>query len=137
MDLHCASDRLRARLAQSNPAQLPCLDILGRGADCNLNRYLGVHTRALENVEELLAIEHTEAFVDAAAHVLRRTIDAHSTWDRAALDANDNLVRVVGVLGEVFVEEVEGVALRVAVDLAAIPEIAAVGKSSFHGYEGF
>jgi hypothetical protein len=54
----------------------------------------------------------------------------------SALDAEDHLVGVLGVLGEVGLQEGQGVALGRAVELAAVSEVHALVKGRTHGLEG-
>lgn len=55
---------------------------------------------------------------------------------RRTLDAQDDLLGILRVLGEVLVEEGKGVVLGRSVELSAIPQVGAVGEGSPHGGEG-
>ena len=54
---------------------------------------------------------------------------------KPALYTQNHLVRGVGILVEILFEQVQRVALRRAVDLAAVPEIRARGERGGHGGE--
>jgi hypothetical protein len=69
--MHCMSlsNALRADLAHADATELSCLHILCNVTNRLLNRNFGVDSSTLKNVEELLAIEHTETFVNATLYV--------------------------------------------------------------------
>lgn len=80
-------------------------------------------SRAFKNVKLLLAIKQTQTFVHATTDVLLRAIHGKLTLFQATLDTENDLVCVLGILVEVLVEQVQGVVLRSAVQLASVPEV--------------
>lgn len=100
----CPSNTLCADLTQADTAELSCLDKIGDITDCVLNGYLRVDSRALVKVEKFLAIEQTQAFIDAPLDVLFAAIELHLPGQYTALNGNDNFLGIFGVLGKVLAE---------------------------------
>lgn len=88
-----------------------------------LDREILVLARTLEDIDLLLSIQNLQAFVHTATDVLLRAV-----WDQLArfqstLDAENHLLGILGVLGEVLVQQVQGVVVWCAVEFATIPEV--------------
>lgn len=126
MDKHIrSSDGLSINLAQTDSLDLPFLDQLGQDGHRLLNRGVRVLSGALEDIDALLPVQDSQTLVHAAADVGFRSIWREFATLQTSLDAQDHLICLLRVLGEVAVEQVRGVALRRAVQLAAVPEVGA------------
>lgn len=80
-------------------------------------------SRAFENVKLLLAIKQTQTLVHATTDILFRAIRGKLALLQATLDTENDLVCILGVLGEVLVEQVQRVVICSAVQLAGVPEV--------------
>jgi hypothetical protein len=99
------ANTLRTDLAHANTTNLPCLDILRNVADRVLDGYFRINSRTLKDVEKLLAIKHTQTLVDASLDIGSAAIDSHLGRFHASFDRDDNFLRILGVFGEIVVEE--------------------------------
>jgi hypothetical protein len=131
----CLADTLRTDLAQTDAAELSCLDILGDEADGVFNGHIEIDARAFEEVEKLLAVQQAQCLIDAPLYVLLAATDPHLPRHHAALDGKDHFVSIFGILGEVLVEQMSRVALRRPVELAAVPVVRAVLERSLHSFD--
>lgn len=121
-------------LAERDAAQQTLVDVLLHHPEGVGEGHVGVAAGALEQVELLAAVELLQDVVERAPDRLGRAVDALVA--DGALDAEDHLVGVLGVLGEVARHEGHGVARGRAVELAAVPEGHAVLDGGAHGREG-
>lgn len=128
-----AFDRARLDLGQSDAANLAFLDELGEVADGVLDGHVRVDARTLEDVDLFGPVEDLEAVLDRPPDVLPRPVRFDGAGLAAPLDAEHDSVRVIGVQGEVLLEQVARVAPRRAVDLAAVPEIRPQVERLGHG----
>jgi hypothetical protein len=136
-DLDGLLERSQRALGQRDAAQLARLDVLLlEHAEGDAQRHVRVATRALEDVDELAALELGEHVVHGAAGALGRAVGSVGGQVDAALDAEDHLVGVFRVLLEVAAEQRHAVVLGRAVDLAAVPEVGAVLQRRAHGLKG-
>ncbi len=132
--LHGLVDSGRGDLAERDAPQQPLVDVLLHGAESVLHRHVGVAAGTLEEVELLAAVELLQHVVDGAAYSFGRPIRALGA--HAAFDAEDDLVGVLGVLGEVGLQEGHGVAIRGAIEFSAIPKVHAALQGGAHSLEG-
>lgn len=109
-------DRRSADLAQADAADLALGDQLGQCLDGRLDRHLRVDARALEDVDLLHAVEDTKGLVDRGANALGAGVGRHGLEVESALDAQDDLIGVLGVTVEVVLEHMEGVGVRGAIE---------------------
>ena len=133
------ADRSRADLRQPNRADLALIDERLQRLHRHLQRRALVPPRGLEHVDALCALQDVQAIVDAAANTLGRAVRARRGEARvreAALDGEDDAGGVLGVLGEVSLDDMEGVVLGGAVELAAVPDVRAGLESGLHALNG-
>lgn len=128
-------------LAEADAAHEALVDVLLHGAEGDGQRRLPVEAGGLEEVDLLLAAAQLgEGGVDGAPDLLGRAVEDVRALGRVAdgaLDGEDDLVGVLGVLCEVALEQGRAVvAGRGAVDLAAVPEVGARVEGGFHAGEG-
>jgi hypothetical protein len=105
------------------------LNVLVSRANRNLNRRLRVHARTLEQIQLLRARKLRQTLVNRPAHILWTAVRSHLAFHQTALDGEHDFLRVAWVLFEVLAEQVQGVALWGAVELAAVEEVGAVVES--------
>jgi hypothetical protein len=77
----------------------------------------------LKNIEFLLAIQQAQTLVHAAADICFRAIRDQHAGLQATFDAENDLVGILGVLGEILVQQVQRVVLWCAVQLTTVPEV--------------
>lgn len=104
-----AADGGRADLAEPVRADLALADQLREGLDGGLDGHLGVDARALEQVDGLGAIEHLQSLIDGGAEPFGAAVGGLAPDVVGALEAEEDARRVLRVLGEVVLEEVQGV----------------------------
>ena len=118
-------DRLGPHLRQRDASHLPSLDVLLiDNIKGEFHGHRWVAAAEFEQVELLAAFELGNAVVESPPRVLRRGVDLVRFGIQAAFDADDDLIRVFGILGEVPLQEHETVVVRWPVELAAIPTVA-------------
>jgi len=83
-----------------------------------------------------LPAKHAHAVVHAGLHALGRPVGCEGGELDAAFDVEHELVGILGVLLEVFVEEGQGVVVGRPVKLAAVKVVTAGGEGGFDGGEG-
>ena len=123
-------------LAEGNTADQAAIDVLLDGLEGDLHRNVRIPTGALEDINLLTAVELLQARVDGAADLLGRAAGGHARGPAGALDAEHDLVGILGVLGKVLLEQDERVVLGRAVELAGVPEVAPALEGRLHCLEG-
>lgn len=118
-----STDRLRIDFTESDAANLALLHVFRQDLDGVLHGEVRVLARTLEDIHLLLSIQQMESIVHAASDALFRSIRDELANLEPTFDAENNLVRILRVLGEVLVQEVQGVVFGLAVQLAAVPEV--------------
>lgn len=135
VDLVGALDGAGLDFGQADATDLALAHQFGQSFHGLLKGHGGVDAGALKQINGLFAVEHAQAFLDAAAHVLGRSVGLQGARFGASFDAEDHLVGVLWVLGEVFVEQMARVAVRGPVEFAAIPEVESLRHGRVHGFE--
>lgn len=131
-----ATDGLSIHFTQPNPANLALLHILRKNLDSVLNRVCRVLASDFEDIHLFLSIQHAQSLIDGAADVLLRPIWLEKAALQPTLDTKDNLLGILGVLGEVLVEQMQGVVLWGTVQLATIEEVGAQLDGLVESLEG-
>ncbi|KAI6757036.1 hypothetical protein HG530_011634 [Fusarium avenaceum] len=122
-------------LGEADTTEFSSLDVLlFNDAKGRLEGYLGVTAGALEHIELLPVLELAERRVEGVADVLGRAIRLQA-GPEAALDTQNDLVGVLGVLFEVSRQEGHAVNLGSAVELASVPESHVAVDGGAHGLE--
>jgi hypothetical protein len=117
-----APDGRAAHLGQRDAADLALGHELAQLCDGVLDGDARVDARAAEQVDGLGPREDGVALRDHGAHVLRRAVQLEGAHvDDAALDAQHHLRGVGRVPREVAADQVEGVVVRGAVEVGAVP----------------
>jgi len=109
--------------AQPNAAYEALLYILVDSSKSVLKRHRLVATSGLKDVNLLAAVENPEAVVDGPANLGGFTAGVVGVQACGALHHQDDLVRVLGILGKVALEEGERVVLGCSVELGGVPEV--------------
>lgn len=128
-----SADCLCINFAQTNTSNLTLLDILREDLDSVLNGRFSILTSTFKDVKLLLAIQDTQRLIHATTDVLLRAIGDELSLLQATFDAENNLLSILGVLGEVLVQQMKGVELRGAVQLATVPEVGTQLESRVKG----
>lgn len=100
VDLGGSPDRARADFTERDAADFTLLDELGECFDRVFDRGVWINPRALVQIEFLVAGENPEAIVHRSSYSLGRTI-GRPIGAESAFDAQDHLVCVSGIFGEV------------------------------------
>lgn len=100
-----------------------------------LDGELGVLACTLEDIDFLRPVQQTHTVVHTATNVLLRPIRHKLANLQPALNAEDHLVRVLGVLSEVLVQQVQRVVVRCAVQFATVPEVGAQLEGLVQGFK--
>jgi hypothetical protein len=148
-------DRRRRDLAQPNRADPSLGHQLRERLHRRLDGDVGVHPRALEDVDLFGPVQDAQRLFDVLADVLGRGIGGTRLEVEGALDAEHHLVGILGVLGEVRLEQVQRVVVGRAVEdtLASmmsdischgsaagraypVPEVGAIVQRRLHGLNG-
>lgn len=136
MDCVGFADGVGIHFAEADAANLAGLDVFCDGSDTLFDRHLRVYASAFEDVDEFLAVKEAQAIFNALLDTLSTAIWACSHIE-STLDAKNDLVFVFRVLGEIVIEELEGVGCGWAVEFGAVPKVGAVLESCFHDYHSF
>jgi hypothetical protein len=120
-----ASDGVSINLTETDTLDLSFLHQLCQNGDGLLDSRGGVLSGTFEEVDRLGAPERLQAVVDAATDVGLGTVGLQFTDFESTLDAEDDFVGLLWVLGEVFAEQMAGVVVRSAVKLSAVPAVGA------------
>lgn len=123
MEYSRSSHCLSIDFAKSDPLNLSFLHQLSEDAHGLFDGSLRVLSGAFEYINALLSVENPQTLVHAPSDVLFRAIWLQATGLQTALDAQNHLVCIFGILGEVSVEKMQRVALGSAIELSAVPEV--------------
>lgn len=89
----------------------------------------------LKDIDLFLSIQQFQRILDTIFHILSRTVNL-MLGVQAGFYAEDNFIGILWVFVEVGGEELERVVVWHAVEVAAVPEIAAGAEGSLHGGDG-
>lgn len=130
-------DGLRTALGEGDATDLTRVDVLLLdNAKGLLEGDVWVSPRAGKGVNLLRSTELADDVVKRSSDALGCTVGLVVVEIVTALDDEEDLVGILGILGEVVLEQSHGVVLRGAVELGAVPDVAAVFEGSAHGLDG-
>ena len=115
-------DGLRPHLGERNASDLAGLNILLLNElKRHVQRDRRVPTAEFKHVNLLAALQLRNAVIQAAARILRRGVGLVGLGVESALDIQDDLVSIFGVLFQIPLEENEGVVIGRAIEFTAVP----------------
>lgn len=130
-------DCIGVAFRKRNGAQLARVDVLLlNNTKSHVQRGVGVSPRAAEEIELLGAAELADDVVERFSNVFRASVGLQRLEIHAALDDEGDFVGVLGIFGEVGLEESHGVVFGRAVELCAVPERHAVVEGGFQSGNG-
>lgn len=129
------SNSLRINLSQPNASNLPLLHQLPQNGDRLLNTRIGILPRTLKNINLLLPIQHPQTLIHRAPNVLLRSIRKQLSRFQPTLDTQHHLVRLLGVLRKIGMQEMQRVEVGGTVEFTGVPEVGAMGESCVEGFE--
>ena len=135
-DLGGLVDGLGTALGEVDATDLTRVDVLllddAKGL---LERDIGVSPRAGKGVNLLSSTELADDVVKRSSDALGCAVGHVVVEIVTALDGEEDLVGILGILGEVVLEKCHGVVLGSAVELGAVPDVASVFEGSAHGLD--
>ena len=108
------ADRGGAYLAQPDAGDLALLDQFDQRPDGGLDRILGINPCTLEEVNGLATTQDFDSLVNRRSGTLGAAVGS-GPGTEGALDAEHDLIGILGVLSEVILEQMQRVGLGVTV----------------------
>lgn len=136
-DLGSVADGLGTALREGDATDLARVDVLLLDhTKRDLEGDVGVPPRAGKGVNLFSSAELGDDVVERSSDALGCAVGRVVVEIVSPLDDEEDLVCILGVLCEVVPEQGHGVVLRCAVELGAVPQVAAVFEGSAHGLDG-
>ena len=120
--------------AKTDATYLARLDVFRNSSHGGLDRRSGIDTRRFKDVDETGFVQYLEAIVDAPSDAFGGAVGAWRHAHEAAFDTDDDGRAVLGMVGEIVSEELEGVGCWGSVELAGVPEVGAVAKGGLEDF---